>query len=516
MLCTKETTSWRVHHCLVGPDGDVGPGPALVSGDTAAQRTHLAGDVLRLAGHLRSTGLRKGERVGVLMPRGIPAATTLLACSTAGLVSVPLDAGNPSGYLQKLVDLSGPAAVLTAGSDVPDIRVPEARLIDVTAVLGSATDSMPTVDPEQLASWSADQDQFAILFTSGSTGIPKGVLTPHGCFAYRSRFLTAALGGTRSGQVHLSHSPISIPRFVGQISWALGRGDSVVLLEPLAERDPSHVLSVLADHRVSTIFLGATMLRMLLMVSPHLVEAEALQQIVVSGEAFPPELEEELRASKPGIEIHQCYGSAEANLVTHFLSGRDAPGTVGRPLLSEIVVLDDDRRPCPTGTVGEVWATNDGMASGYLDDEALTHRAFQAVDLDADRGSRPWCRLGDLARLRDDGCLELRGRRDDQVKIRGFRVNLAEIEAGILAHPQVHAAAILAAPSGAGGGLVAFVAAPELTARQLRADLLTRVPRHMVPDRLRVLGELPMRNGKIDRQALRSRLTDPAIDQPRS
>ena len=493
---------------------------AVVWGEEALSYRELDARAGLLARRLRARGTGPEVRVGVILERSADLVVALLAVLKAGGAFVPLDPSHPAERLISLLEDARASVLIAApGSGFPDRPLdPAVRLLRLepgweAADRGepAAPAAAPPVLPDNLA---------YVMFTSGTTGRPKGVAVSH-------RAVVRLVRGNHfarldAGEVLLLLAPASFDAATLEIWGALANGGRLVVY-PGRRPTLKELGEVLAHHRVSTLWLTAGLFHQ--MVEQNLQGLRPVRQLLAGGDVLSPEHVRKALEALPGCTVINGYGPTENTTFTCCSAfaaaaqvGESLP--IGRPIAnSRAVVVDRDLQPVPAGVRGELLAGGDGLARGYLDHPGLTAERFvpdPAAGLLARPGERVY-RTGDLVRLLPDGRLDFLGRIDQQVKVRGFRVEPAEIESVLASHPAVAATVVLARPGQSGvradRELAAYVvarlaaealtAASAATATTLRDFLRERLPEPMVPTAWVFLEELPLTpHGKVDRRAL--------------
>ncbi|WP_435206685.1 amino acid adenylation domain-containing protein [Micromonospora sp. bgisy143] len=478
--------------CLAAPD----------DGPHELTYAELDGRANRLARWLRRHGVGRDVVVGVALPRSIDLVVALLAVLRSGGAYVALDPAAPPGRLTHLVADSAPRLILTcrdalarrgpaaAAEGVPTYRLEE----EWPAVLAE-----PATDPGHLPH---PDDRAAIYYTSGSTGAPKGVPTPHRGITNFLAYLSGPIGLT-DRDVVLQLAAISFDASIRDIFGPLVVGGRVVLPPDGATRDPYALLAAIERHRVTALLtLVPPMLTALATAAGSRPGAAGSVRLgLVSGEALGGQHVRAARQLSPTIALVNQYGPTEATMTSTYHEVGDEVGAVpiGRPIpYVRCHVLGPRGELLPPGALGELYLGSPGLARGYQRAPGLTAQRF-VPDPFGPPGGRLF-RTGDLVRWRADGRLVFHGRRDQQVKIRGVRVELGEVEAALAAGPGVHAAAAAVHD----GDLVGYVVAdPDVDLGELRDRLADLLPEQSVPARLQTLDALPLTpHGKLDRARL--------------
>ncbi len=488
--------------------------PAAACGERRVTYRELSLRAGRLARGLLAAGLRPEDLVVIWAERGIDFLVAMLGIFEAGCAYLPVDLRQPPERLARIIQGSGARLILAteallpacAAALAPQASGPPPTILPVEQLLsgpGPAGGREPRAHPGQLA---------YVLFTSGSTGVPKGVMIEHSGMLNHLWAKVADLGLTAADRVAQTASPafdISVWQFLA----ALLVGGSVEILPDEVVGDPALLLSRVEGLEITVLELVPALVRALLQEAaaaapqPHL---SALRWVVPTGEALPPDLCQQWLAHFPRVPLLNAYGPTECSddVAHHALAAADAGmirAAIGHPVANlRLHLLDRELGLQPAGVAGEICVGGAGVGRGYLGDAARTAAAFVPDPYGPDPGGRLY-RTGDLGSRRPAGELDFLGRLDDQVKIRGFRVEPGEVESVLVEHLAVEQAVVLARPDRRGElRLVAYCAVQQAVAAQdLRELLKQRLPDAMIPSAFVLLAALPLTaNGKVDRRAL--------------
>ncbi|MEY8240023.1 MAG: amino acid adenylation domain-containing protein [Cycloclasticus sp.] len=476
---------------------------ALANGVETYSYEELNHKANKLANYLIAKGVSIDAAVAILLPRGPQSVVVILAIWKAGACYVPLDVGWPQDRINAVLsDADAKAVVTLAGVDVSD----DTPRVDLdTLDLGAVNNESPqtTIQLNQVA---------YILYTSGSTGAPKGVVVEH------RQLLNYVLGVSESLILHENR------HFALTSTLAADLGNTL-LFGALAYGGTLHVMTLeqVTDANGFAEYMEKYPLDAIKLVPSHLealLSADRPERVlprktlVLGGEATSLSLLTRIRALAPELDIFNHYGPTETTVgvLVHslkadaLLHGDTLPLT--RPLPNtRIFLLDAKQQLVATGEKGEVFVGGDNVTRGYLHDADATEKAYLTL---ADYGQGPMYRTGDIARYLPEGGIELVGRADHQVKVRGFRLELGDVEVALSKLPEVKQAVVTSWGEGTALQLCGYLLPADMEASQPKLDLdavRTRLgellPDYMVPARLFSLDFLPLlASGKVDRKAL--------------
>ncbi|HEV2374803.1 MAG TPA: amino acid adenylation domain-containing protein [Streptosporangiaceae bacterium] len=486
-----------------------GPAAAVRCGDDTLSYGELERRANVAASVLADAGVCPGTRVGLCVPRGVPMVAAVLGILKAGGAYVPLDRRFPPQRLAFISADAGLSLVVGTG-EIPDLGVPVVPLDE-----GPVAEEWAGEDGRRGARAPVPvtgEDLAYVLYTSGSTGQPKGVMVQHTSVAALYSALSEIVDMGPSA-VAVLNAGLNFDASIQQLLVLCGGGQLIIPTDE--QRDSPHRFVALLDE------VGATSLDCTPSHLPPLIEAglagsATLRHLLVGGEPISAPLRQVL-ASAPFTALN-AYGTTECtvdSVIGEITS--EAAQVIGRPLRgTQAVVVDSHGDVVPVGVTGELLVGGAGVARGYAGQPGMTADRFVPDGFFGGEGRRLY-RTGDLVRWRADGLLEFVGRADDQVKIRGFRVEPAEVESVVAGFAGVGGTAVVAREDPGGQRrLVAYVTAAPGAAggppmSRLREWVAERLPDYLVPSEFVLLDELPMTaNGKADRRAL----PEPAAVRP--
>ncbi|MGH8138324.1 MAG: non-ribosomal peptide synthetase [Steroidobacteraceae bacterium] len=476
---------------------------ALKSGDLQLSYADLNARANRLARSLRGLGAKRGKRVGICLERSPEMVIAVLAVLKSGAAYVPLDPAYPQARLHSMLGDADPVVLVTTERISASLPPHAARPLYVDQDAGCSGPAAHNAGIHVSAA-----DIAYVIYTSGSTGTPKGVLVTHGGVSSHLAWRNSYFPVEPSDQC-LQTASLSFDDSVWEMLEPLTAGACLVLTRPRFEYDSAYLVRLIVEQRITIACFVPSLLRAIVE-EPDIGRCSSLRRLTTGGEGLSVSLQRRVLESLPAVAFFNGYGTTEATIASVYWRCVDIPGQstvpIGRPIANtQVYVLDPHRQLVPPGVLGEIYIGGAGVAQGYLSRPELTAERFVESRLAGAPAAKLY-RTGDLGRMRADGVIEFAGRLDNQVKIRGVRAELGDIEAALLDHPAVHAAAVVCDETPSGTRLTAYLVprgAATIASADLRAFVRDRVPPALVPNRFEVIAALPLTpNGKLDRRAL--------------
>jgi amino acid adenylation domain-containing protein len=461
----------------------------------------------QLARYLKTVGVQSGEVVGIALDRSFEMITSILAVLKVGGTCLPLDNSYPKARLEFMLTDASPSVVITS-EDLKN-SLPERE--GVNLFVENFWNGLIDFDDHNLGDEVNPSDAVYILYTSGSTGIPKGVVMPHRSMANLIpwQLKQSQMG---SGSRTLQFSPLSFDVSFQEIFSTFSSGGTLVLMPEELRRDPLELIGFLKEKGIARLFLPFVGLQALCEAAERSgIEIGSLKEIYTAGEQLKI-----TRAIKSFfikhhyVKLFNHYGPTETHVATsYFLEGNPNSWAVlpsiGRPIANtQVYILDEKLQKLPAGVQGEIYIAGDCLADGYLNQPELSSEKFVGNPFTP---GRKMYRTGDIGRYSHNGEIEFIGRRDNQVKLRGYRIELGEIEATLAQLPSIRDAVVVALEIVPGDKrLAAYLVTDQedtFSTSELRDFLSTKLPEYMVPATFTMLESFPLTpSGKVDHQAL--------------
>jgi amino acid adenylation domain-containing protein len=460
----------------------------------------------QLAHYLIGLGVQPEEPIGIGVDRSIETIVGILGILKAGGAYLPLDLAYPPARLSLMLENAKVSILLTKTTLIDRLPSHHAKVLDIDTSWDEIAKSSST-NPPQLV----DSTNLAyVMYTSGSTGQPKGVCVPHHSVV---RLVKATnYVDFDSHQVFLQLASIAFDAATFEIWGSLLNGGKLILF-PGDKPSLAELGQIIHKHQITTLFLTTGLFN--LMVDERIEDLKPLRQLLTGGDVTSVTHVRKALSTLVNCQLINVYGPTENTTFTSYypISPADelvTPIPIGRPISNtQIYLLDSQLQPVPIGIAGELYIGGDGLARGYLAHPDANLEKFIPNLL---TGSGQLYQTGDLARYLPDGNIQFLGRRDNQVKVRGFRAELGEIEAAIARHPNVRQVCAIAREDRPGDKrLVAYIVTqpglidtPEQNClSDIRAFLKSRLPDYLLPSAIVTIETLPLTpNGKVDRQAL--------------
>jgi amino acid adenylation domain-containing protein len=509
---------------------------AVVMGDDRLSYGQLEASSNRLAHWLEDVGCQRGDRVSLLASKTPDAVIGILGILKAGCAYVPLDVDGPATRTRKMMRSADPKAVVAEGASfaaIPELMsegkrgpIPIARIDAPTEGAGRGVgEEWKGCSPEERGRTGNATDMAYIVFTSGSTGDPKGVVITH---ANVTHFVEWAIRRFDLGTAdrNSGHTPLHFDLSVFDLFGTFAAGAQLHLVPPEKNLVPQALIEFIGASRLTQWFsVPSTLTYMARHAALEKGDFPSLKRVLWCGEVLPVSTLLYWMDRFPHVEFTNLYGPTETTVASSYFTvpagsmDEIASIPIGVPCDGEeLLVLDEDLQRVPVGHVGDLYIGGVGLSPGYWRDERKTAEAFLPHPF-ASEGKERIYRTGDLATQGDDGLFYFHGRNDSQIKSRGYRIELGEIETAIDSLGLVSGCVVLGVSAGGFQGTAiccAYIPLPDqaIPPHVLRSALLPVLPTYMLPSRWRSFDEFPMNaNGKIDRRALRDQFEEERVTE---
>ncbi len=486
----------------------------------------LDGWATRLARGLREGGVGRGDRVGFLLPKSLEAVVSAFGIMKAGAAYVPLDSAAPATRLAYIVRNCGMRGLVTSRRLWEQIAGElDADTLSVV-VLTDAHETAPGRDGLRVVGWEevaatadepvpndslTEQDLAYILYTSGSTGDPKGVMLSHRAALTFVNWAGDLVGVSPDDRLS-QHAPMHFDLSIFDLYAGIRAGATVVLVPKSLSVFPRNLADFIEERGITVWYSVPSILTKLLLhggLERH--GLRSLRTVIFAGEVFPTKYLRGLMESVPHPEYLNWYGPTESNVCTWYRvptldPDRDDAIPIGRACgNTDVFAITPEGRLAGVDEEGELYVRSPSLMDGYWGDPERTTRTLVRHPLRPEL-ARDVLRTGDLVRLGADGDYRFLGRRDNMIKSRGYRIELGEIETALYAHGSVREAAVVAIPDDEVGNLikaVVVVTDPDIRASDLEYHCSQRIPRYMIPGAFEFRESLPKTStGKVDRPTL--------------
>lgn len=522
--------NYLLHHAIDRSAERYAERPAFRYLSTSLSYAELVERANKLAWGLVGEGIKRGDRVGIFLHKSLESPLAVYAIMKAGAVYVPLDPGAPVSRLRKTIQQCGIRCLITHTQKEQDTLALLDGETPLECVIGLAALDRPGIRSLGWDSFDAaagnrapdtgmmEQDLAYIMYTSGSTGAPKGIMHTHASGLSYARMAADTYAITHEDRLS-NHSPLhfdmsTLDYFSGPL-----RGACTVIIPEAHTKLPASLSGLIEDEGLTIWYsVPFALIQLLLRGNIEKRDLSSLRWVLFGGEPFPPKYLHALRRLWPLARFSNVYGPAEVNQCTYYhLPGdepeSDIPLPIGRVWPNaEGLVVDDSDQPVARGECGELLIRTPTMMRGYWEQPNLNKRVFYRRTA-AGGASNVFYRTGDLVQDRGDGVFTFLGRKDRQIKIRGYRVELDEVESVLAAHRRVEeAAAYIVTGSEDSNSIQAAVilkSRQDGIADEIRQHCVQQLPWYAVPESILLLESFPRTtSGKIDRRALQRQVID--------
>jgi amino acid adenylation domain-containing protein len=517
---------WVTRHAGLRPDA-----AAVVLGSEILTYGQLETRSNQLARSLRKAGCQKGDRICFLMPKSPTAIISMIGILKAGCIHVPLDMRNPPLRIHRILESCDARWILAAGPvlpllsellDDPSLRsrisvgwLEAPKPVSATFSVEWSAEDLALAEPDPPPRQTSDTHAAHILFTSGSTGMPKGVVITHANVIHFVEWGLRHFGIDCTDRLS-GHTPLHFDLSTFDVFGTLAAGAQLHMVPNETTLSPFKLAEFIRTVGLTQWFSVPSVLNyMAKFDAVKFHDFPSLRRILWCGEVLPTPVLAYWMRRLPHVRFTNLYGPTEATIASSFYDVPAPPEDERSPVPigtacddEELIVLDHHLQPVPAGVIGDLYIGGSGLSPGYWRDPEKTAAAFLHVSRDCNTNYRIY-RTGDLARRGEDGLVYFIGRTDTQIKSRGYRIELGEIEAALSALPDLQEGAVVAIDrSGFEGWLIccAYVLQPLSLATSLsvRKELEKHIPSYMIPARWMSCTVLPKNaNGKIDRPKLR-------------
>lgn len=496
---------------------------ALVHNAQSTSYTELNKKANQLAHHIISklntsnTNPKDTPIIAISIDRGTHLIVSLLACLKAGCAYLPLPNSYPRERKHHILRESSAAVwIMNENNSENEIVVNDETLsLSSTAIIALMNDKFKIEQQPvtNLKTKIAANSLSYLIYTSGSSGKPKGVSVEHQQLTSRLLFLADYFRLNKQHKM-LQNTDFSFDVSIAEIFWPLISGASLVLTDQQQSKCPNYLLDLIQNERVTVACMVPSLIRVLV-TSNVRNQLASLKYLLSAGEALHSSVRDLFYQSNcsTDAELYNFYGPTEATIYTSFEKvSREINSlvTIGRPLAdTELFVLDESHNLLPIGVVGELYIGGCGLARGYYNNDSLTARVFPSVEVSSNKTLRLYA-TGDLVKLNEDGRFEYIARKDKQIKIRGFRIELAEIESIISLCDDIQDCAVIySGNNGDSGQLIAYLKSHDSVVNkeqlfdQVKSQISQYLPSYMFPSIYSLISELPyLPSGKLNQTLL--------------
>ncbi len=521
--------TYQLQHLLTRSAERHGDKVAVVHGHMRITYEELEIQSTKLARTLIEAGAQQGDRIGIHLSKSVRAVVGIFGVLKAGGVYVPIDAAAPAHRVSYIIENCGIRQLITSCEKLDVLRgscgSKNAGLDSVVVTDTDLPSELETFGMPRVIPWEAveeandlaphtrrlETDLAYVLYTSGSTGHPKGVMISHRSALTFINWAYECFGINRDDVVS-SHAPLHFDLSIFDVFTTIRAGGTIVLVPEHANVFPVLLAKFIADHKITVWYSVPSALILLVNKgNARPLDLATLRLVLFAGEVFPVKYLRKLRAITDA-RLYNLYGPTETNVCTFYevksiAPDRVDPFPIGKAVDNvEVFALDEHGRIIKAGDKGELFVRGPGLMSGYWGDREKTERVLVPNRLQPEFDERVY-RTGDVVTLDEDGNYIFIGRNDNMIKSRGYRIELGEIEAVLYTHPKITEVAVIGVPDEQiTNRLKAFIVCgvgEALSEKDVEQHCLERLPEYMVPQMLEFRKSLPKTStGKIDRKAL--------------
>jgi amino acid adenylation domain-containing protein len=481
----------------------------------------------RLAQVLIEQGLGRGDRVGIYMNKSLETATAVYGIMKAGGAYVPLDPFAPPGRNSYVMKNCGIRHLITSDNKLDQLEQIQAEYAGLECLIGlqpqdaltvrcipwQEVDMAPSSGPDLNLT---EQDLAYILYTSGSTGDPKGIMHTHRSGLSFAEWAASTYSLEPADRLS-NHAPLHFDLSTLDYFASATAGATTVIIPEVLTKFAANMAKLIEQEAI-TVWYSVPFALIQLLERGGLDDRDfsSLRWILFAGEVFPTKHLRSLMSKLPQVRFSNLYGPTETNVCTYYhvtsLPESDDPVPIGKPCANvEDLVVDPDGAPVSPGEVGELLIRGGVVMKGYWGMPEKTAKGFYRRKVFGDYEDI-FYRTGDLVQLEADGNYKYLGRKDRQIKTRGYRVELDEVEVAILSYAGVQEAAVYAVPDGGGSNLIEASAIPKpgdpLTEADVIEHIAGRLPSYAMPVKIEIVADFPRTStGKINRRELQTRAT---------
>ena len=452
----------------------------------------------QIGNYLISSGVQKGDIVGIYMERSQEMVAAILAILKAGGIYLPLDPAYPQERISFMLENSGVSYLLINSDDELDTSFSSLTTID----LRRDSDLITLQPTDNLCVEIKEEDHAYVIYTSGSTGIPKGVLISHRAICNHMEWFQEEFKINPKDKV-LQKTSYSFDASVWEFFAPLMSGAQLVLASPGLHADPSYLIKTMIEQEISIVQFVPTMLDLILD-DEEFARCKHLRLVFSGGEPLKKETIKQFKEIQ-SAQLVNLYGPTECCIDSSFwiadqeISSEIAP--IGQPIYGTgMYILDTQMNLLPYGIPGELYISGKGLSTGYLNRSELTEKVFVTNPFSVNEDCKLY-KTGDKAKYTPINAIHVLGRLDNQVKIRGYRIELGEIEQVLLQHPDVNQSVVITDDQ----AIISYVSTKnsELTEQDLQEYVQRALPFYMLPKAIILMDQFPvLPNGKLDRNGL--------------